>query len=293
MCNPLFGAFSAICINLRMKNARNFLGLLAFCICCQVGCVPLKEVNLFTEGSRESLGKMIPTPYGYASYCYDSGYINKASFNALADLDGDCRGAFLSDSLLRTEYEALTAYFAALGQLSGTKSKIDFSPVAGAVQEGSYGGLTITSGESKAVNALATAATYILTAGYKHKKIREILIRFHDTLDLAITLVGLHTDNLKNKIMNMQIRLKERSDLMIRDARDDREKWALVYMYKQKSKELAAVIDSYDARYHALEKIRQGHQKLVDNVDDLGSATLKQEITGLTRDIIYISNKAN
>jgi hypothetical protein len=267
--------------------------MLAFCTWCLAACVPLKEVNQFTEDSRESLRKMTPASYGYASYCYDSGYINKAAFNALADLDGDCRGALLFDSLLSTEYEALTAYFAALGQLSGAKSKIDFSPVAGAVQEGSYGGLTISPGESKAVNALAAAATYLLTTGYKHKNIKEILIRFHDTLDLAITLVGLHADNLKNKIMNMQIRLKERSDLMVGDARDDREKWALVYIYKQKSKELAAVIDSYDARHHALEKIRQGHQKLVDNVEDLGSATLKKEILGLARDIIYISNKAN
>ncbi|MDP4149707.1 MAG: hypothetical protein Q8927_07095 [Bacteroidota bacterium] len=276
-----------------MKNARNVLGMLAFCIGCLPGCVPLKEVNLFAEDSRESLGKMTSAPYGYASYCYDSTYINKTRFNALADLDGDCRDALLFDSLLRTEYETLAAYFAALGQLSGAKTRFDFSPVAGAIQPGTYGGFTITSVESKAVNALAATATALLTTGYKHKKIKGLLTRFHDTLDLAITFVGLHANNLKNKVLNMQIRLKERTDLMVGDAQDDREKWALAYIYKQKSKELAEVIDSYDARCLALQKIRQGHQKLVDNVEDLGSATLKKEMLGLARDIIYISNKAN
>jgi len=273
-----------------MKNTRLLAsGLLLLCI-IQAGCVQLKEVHAFTETCQTTLDKDVQISYGYVDYCQDSCYIFNVSGRQLADFDCNCQNDEGYDTVIKKEYNILSAYFCALGKLAGTQSKINFAPIATAIQAGTYGNMVVTTEESTVVSTLATVATDLLTTKYKSKKIREILVRYNDTLAIAMELLKLHIDNLKSRIELMRTKIQQRCDLLMANNLTDAEKWSTVYIYKQKRKELAAIISSYDKRYGSLDKIKQGHSTLYANVNDLNSATLKKKVIDLASDIIYFNN---
>jgi hypothetical protein len=275
-----------------MKNKRPLSNLFVLiCLYC-TGCAPLKEVNLFASASQQSLAKANNTGYGYYEFCYDSSYTYNKTGKFLVDFDCDCNYGHSLDTLIRIEYAILSNYFAALAKLSGSGSGIDLAPVAGAVSEGAYGSITITAQESKAVNTIATVASNLLNKNYKSKKVKEIILKYNDTLKMALELLKLHLDNLRSKIQLMQTELKMRSDLMMARAQTEAEKWAVVYVYKQRSRELARVIPGYDRRYQSLDRIQKGHMDLFTNAGNLRSESLKTTVLDLARDIFYLSDNS-
>ncbi|HTI07503.1 MAG TPA: hypothetical protein VL832_03070 [Puia sp.] len=273
-----------------MKNTPTVLCGLFFFSLLQVACVPLKEVHAFTESSVQTLENDHQIDYKYADYCWDSCYLFNTSGRQLADFDCNCGQDEKYDSIVRKEYDVLSDYFTALGKLAGAGSYFNFAPIGDAIQEGTYGNLTVTANEAKVVNALATVATDLFTTRYKSKKIKEILEKYHDTVAIAMEIMQLHIDNLKSRIGLMRTKLQQRGDLLMAGTSADGEKWGIVYTYKQKYKELGRVMATYDKRYQSLEKIKQGHQALFENVNDLHSEGLKKKILGFAYDIIYINN---
>jgi hypothetical protein len=282
-----------------MKNTPGLIGVLLLLCMAQYGCVQLKEVHAFTETSQKALENDHQIGYEYADYCWDSCYLYNVSGKQLMDFDCDCSHAEIYDMLINKEYRVLGDYFIALGKLSGAKSTIDFAPVATAVAAGTYGALVITSTESSVVTALSTAASDLFTTKYKSKTIKEILVKYHDTAAIAMELLQLHIDNLKSMIGLMRTKLQQRCDLLMAKTAASpassvdaaaAEKWAIVYIYKQKYRELERIMASYDKRYRSLDKIRQGHITLYENVNDLKSDGFKKRIIGLATDIIYINN---
>src|SRR5258708_4038626 len=273
-----------------MKNTRLLVsGLLQLCI-IQVSCIQLKEVHAFTETCQTTLDKDTQISYGYADYCQDSCYIYNVSGRQLVDFDCNCQNAERYDTVIKKEYDILSAYFAALGKLAGAQSKINFAPVAKAVQPGTHGNLVVTTEESTVVNTLAMVDTDLLTTKYKSKKIKEVLVRYNDTVTIAMELLKLHIDNLKSRMELMRTKIQQRCDLLMANGPTGAEKWTLVYTYKQKRKELAAIVSSYDIRYRSLDKIKQGHSTLYANVNDLNSQGLKKKVLDLANDITYINN---
>jgi len=254
------------------------------------GCAPLKEVNQFASSCQQSLAKASFTGYGYYGYCYDSCYTFNRSGKFLVDFDCDCSYAHRLDTLISREYGILSDYFAALARLSGSETTIDFAPVAGAISEGSYGNITITAQESGAVNRLAKVATDLFTEKYKSKKIKEIILTYNDTLKIAMELLKLHLDNLRSKIQLMGTELQLRSDLLMARAQTDAEKFAVVYVYKQRSRELAGVIPAFDRQYEALDKMQKGHMELYSKIGELRSESLRKSVLDLARDIHYLSD---
>ena len=256
----------------------------------QVGCVQLKEVHAFTDSSQKSLDNDSQTGYGYADYCFDSCYIYNVSGRQLVDFDCNGSNGEVYDTLIKKEYRILGDYFAALGKLAGSKSTINFAPVASAVKAGTYGKFVVTATESSVVNSLATIATDLFTTNYKSKKIKEVIVKYNDTIVIAMELLKLHIDNLKSMIEGMKLKLQQRCDLLMANNATDGEKWAIVYTYKQKLKQFGQIISSYDKRYQSMDKIKQGHMTLNENVNDLHSDGLKKRILDLAYNIIYLSN---
>jgi hypothetical protein len=279
----------------RMENKNTIGASLLLVLLSWYGCTPLKEVVTYADASQQCLDKDNYTGYGHLHYCYDSCYTLNQTGKFLNNFDCDCGPSALLDTLIGNEYNALSAYFAALSKLAGSGSVMNFAPIAGAVTAGTYGSVTITANESKAVNALATVATDLLTTHYKTKKLKEIILRYNDTIKIALDLMKLHLDNLRSEIQTMSTRLKSRTDVLMAKAssdserRADGERWPVVYIYKQKSLEWAGIISDYDRRYQSLDKIQKGHATLFAKVEDLRSESFKNSILGLTRDIIYIS----
>ena len=273
-----------------MKKTRLLIG--GFFFLLQPGCVQLKELHTLTDTCQKALEEDKQIPYGYADYCEDSCYLFNVSGRQLADFDCNCHPGEINDTIIRKEYDILGAYFAALGKLAGAASYFNFIPIGSSVPAGTYGSLVITANESKVVTTLATVATDLLTTHYKSKKIKEVLVKYHDTLDIAMQLLQLHIDNLKSRIGLMQTKLQQRCDLLMAKVPppSDAEKWATVYTYKQKYKELGRIIASYDKRYRSLDKIRLDHIELYKNVNELSSEGFKKKVVDMAYDIIYINN---
>ena len=274
-----------------MKDNRRFgIGFLIICL-TGYACKPLKEVNQFATTCQTSLDAGNLTGYGYYEYAYDSAYIFNTTGKYLSDLRYDSSYGRLRDSLVSTEYHALSAYFAALAKLAGNSSIMNFAPVAAAVPAGAYGELTISDRQSAAVTALATVATDLLTTHYKSKKIKEIIVEYHDTVKIAIGLLALHLTNLENLIRNMEDKLKNRTRELLLNAGTDGERWAIIYAYKQKAHEFDSTLPAYEKRRQCLTSIDKGNDSLYEKVDDLRSESLKQSVLALARNIIYLSGK--
>jgi hypothetical protein len=150
--------------------------------------------------------------------------------------------------------------------------------------------MTVTQTETNIVNALADVATAVLTTNFKNSKIKEVIFKYNVSVVGAVKILELHTDNLRSKIDLMQLTLTDRSELLLKNATTESEKWGIVYAYKKEFKEIEQIKTLYDKRYKQLEMIRNGHQQLFDNIENLHAESLKKSLTILARDIYGISN---
>jgi hypothetical protein len=265
--------------------------ILATCLLLY-SCVPLKEVNLFATTSQKCLEQNSISTYGYREYTFDSCWLYNRSGASLKDFECDDGQAAVFDSLLKNEYAILAAYFAGLAKLADPHTIIDVSPVGGSVKAGTYGSLIITDQESKIAGGIATAATDLLTTHYKSGKLKEIILRYNDSIGLAMESLRLHLDNFRGKFRLMRIELERRCDLLIARSGTEDEKWMVAYIYKEKSKAWTAFLASLDARYDALVKIQKGHAEMAKKVEDLHSESLKKTVLDLAGDISDLSNKS-
>ena len=270
-------------------NKTGFL-VLAVSLLCH-SCVPLKEVGQFATTAQKNLDQGNATGYGYKDYSYDSCWLYNKAGASLKEFDCDGSQPSVFDSLVKNEYSILSAYFAALAKLADPSTSIDVSPIGGSVKAGTYGSLTITADESGIAGGIAIAATDLLTTHYKSGKIKEVILKYNDSIRLAIENLQLHIDNLRGKIRLMNIELMRHADLLVADSHSDAEKWTVTSVYKQRSKEWAAVVGLFDARYEALTRIQKGHMELAGKVNDLHSESLKKTILDLAGDISSISGK--
>lgn len=258
-----------------------------------MGCAPMKEVHEFGVTSHDGLDRVGDAAYGYYDYCFDSCLVFAGPGIYLRDFDCDCHHGRDFDTVLKKECRALGAYFAALAKLADPSAAISCAPIGGSIQGGTYGSFTVTATEASIATTIATGASYLLTTGYKDKKIREIIGRYHDSVGMALSLVMLHVDNLRSKIQLLEIGLKQRCDTLMIQAQAPRDKWMVAYAYKQKIMQWDQVLAVFDARYKTLEQVRTGNETIFKRIDQLKSEGFKKTIMDITGNISYLSASAN
>jgi hypothetical protein len=254
-------------------------------------CVDLKAVNTYAESSQKSfLAENVPA-YGYAAYVYDSAYIFGVG-RFLKYYDADSAQAIGFDTIIAKEYSLLAAYFNALAKLSGSSETIHADTLTGALAAGTYGSFTITTTEAGVATELGVAAKFLLTAGIRDKDIKNNLSKNWPAVKGLLDTLALHHSNLQLKIANLQSNLELRSDTLARSASTAAERWSVVYDYKEKIRELSAVIHKYEIKRTMIANILKGYQKLLDDDSHWKSKDLKDKIGRLVAEINYLSNSS-
>ena len=267
--------------------------ILVFCWCLPAlpGCVDLKGVSSFAANSGHTLVTINTFSYGYAGYCADSCYIYHEGRGELKDFLCDCSAATNYDKALQQEFSALAGYFAALARLAGSSELINAGPLGKAVAPGNYGRFSITATESGVAGGLSTAVTDILTVHYKSTHLADTLRKYGPDVDKYIGVLALHLANLEGELKVLETQLTIKTVLYIHGAGTAAESYTLFNLYKDKKASLDRVIAEYETKQQLIQKIRKGHQQLLDNIAQLKSEGLKKRLLSLVADIAYLSGK--
>ena len=254
------------------------------------GCTPLKEVNTFALASQSTMDKAAAFDgYGHLCFCNDSAIVYNETGRMLRDFDFDCSPDSAADTLLRNAYNIMSAYFAALAKLADSKTAIKTTTLNAAVAAGTYGSITISSTEAGIFTALTTAAQDLLTNNYKSKKIKEVLLTYHDTVDLVLGTLMLLTHNFRDRVHLLANTYRRKMDFLVNKTDSPGIRLALVTLYHDKTTQWKLVEADYDRRDSAIAKIREGHEALFKGVNNLKEETLKKQVLGLAENIIYLS----
>ena len=254
------------------------------------GCTPLKEVNTFALASQTTMNKAAAFDgYGHLCFCNDSAIVYNETGRMLRDFDFDCSPDSVADTLLRNAYNIMGAYFAALAKLADSKTAIKTTTLNAAVAAGTYGSVTISSTEAGIFTALTTAAQDLLTNNYKSKKIKEVLLTYHDTVDLVLGTLMLLTHNFRDRVHLLANTYRRKMDFLVNKTDSPGTRLALVTLYHDKITQWKLVEADYDRRDSALARIREGHEALFKGVNNLKEETLKKKVLGLAQNIIYLS----
>lgn len=252
------------------------------------GCAPFKEVSVYALASQTAIDKN-DNAYGYFDYCYDSALVYSNNPRYLRDVDCDCSYGTTADTVLKHANAILSAYFAALAKLADNKTVIRTGPLGSAIPAGTYGRLTFTSTEAGVFSALTTAAQDLLTNHYKSSKIREILRTYHDTVHLAITMLMDLSFSNQGLIRFMSNRFRKTMDSLVTAANTVEGRQALITLYRDNRLRWDLAATAADRQYKMLEKIREGHDSLFQNLEKLKDETVKKKVLGFAQNIIYLS----
>lgn len=252
------------------------------------GCAPFKEVSTYALASQTAIEKN-DNAYGYFDFCYDSALVYSNNPRYLRDVDCDCSYGTTTDTVLKHANAIIGAWFAALAKLADNKTVLKTGPVSAAIPAGTYGKLTVTSTEAGVFSALTTAAQDLLTNHYKSSKIQEILRTYHDTVNLAITMLMDLSFSNQGLIRLMSNRFRKTMDSLVSTANASEGRQALITLYRENSLRWELAAAAYDRQYKTLEKIREGHDSLFQNMEKLKDETVKKKVLGFAQNIIYLS----
>jgi hypothetical protein len=254
------------------------------------GCTPLKEVNTFALASQATMDKAAAFDgYGHLCFCNDSAIVYNETGRMLRDFDFDCSPDSLADTILRNAYNIMSTYFAALAKLADAKTVIKTTTLNAAVAAGTYGNLTISSTEAGIFNGLTTAAQDLLTNNYKSKKIKQVLVTYHDTVDQVLGILMLLNHNFRDRLHLLANTYRRKMDFMVNKTDSPGLRLVLVTLFHDKTRQWQQIATEYDRRDSALAKIREGHEALFKGVDNLKEENLKKKVLGLAQNIIYLS----
>jgi hypothetical protein len=254
------------------------------------GCSPLKEVSTFALASQSTMDKAAAFDgYGHFCLCNDSAIVYNDTGQLLRSFNVDCDPDSIPDTVLRNAYNVIGAYFAALAKLADSKTVIKTTTLNNAFAAGTYGSVTISSTEAGIFSALTTAAQDLLTNNYKSKKIKEVLRTYHDTVSAALTDLMDLTETFKGKVREMGVIYKRRMDFLVNKNDPAAVRLTLVTLYRTKMVQWRQIEADYDRRYKALAAVRDGHEALFKNVDNLRDENFKKKVVGFAQNIIYLS----
>ncbi|HXB09150.1 MAG TPA: hypothetical protein VNW04_18630 [Puia sp.] len=244
-------------------------------------CADLKEVGRFAVASQQVMDKNRSAAAGYASYSQDSIYLFHYLPDHLRDVDCHCDAARQADAGIAGEYALLSTYFGVLAKFADPKASISFAPIGAPLPAGDYGSVSITTQEAGFAAALAKGLTALATTQYKARRIPGFMATYRDSVAPLITLLKIRADNLAGKVGVLQLQLDRVADSLISFAAHKELKMPVLFVYEQKKKELEGEQTAYRQRAYELETVIAGGQLIVDNIDNLHSASFRDKMVSV------------
>jgi hypothetical protein len=249
------------------RTTLSIIGL-AGCI-SMAGCISLKPITELTGKSVKSLAIYEEIPTTYAGFCEERCQFNLIRRNQLVrDTAVNCNcSLFVSADKATTKvYNALTAYFKALNEISeGKLTSYNTKALGDALVEGKFASLTIDKNTVNAYSSLGRLVMQVFTDGYRKKKIHKVIETGNPSIQ---TLFNVFQTSVANLILELDFQ-KERNYalytelLMEKQSGYDKVNLGKDYYYQVNA------LNTKQAQLQTFSKslvtIAKGHQKLYDN----------------------------
>jgi len=259
-------------------------------------CVNLKHVNEFSASSLGSLSKFEEIDYSFKQNCLDNCQDKKINNMIVSQTDCNCANDEKADSVTLVIYQALKGYFSGLTRLSDnelTNYKLD--TLNSALINNSFGSVKLDKTQIEAYSNISKILIHAFTDGYRKQKIKEYITKANDPvkvlihyleLNLSFNLVG-KLDVQKRRIASYYFDLTKDSTIAIIDKRKAVQEY---YLQLNKIQVRQNELRTYSK---ALDKIAQGHQVLVDNIDKLSAKDIREQLTQYSSDIQNVVSEFN
>lgn len=248
-------------------------------------CADLKGINNFSLNSSKVLAQ--PFPSSYEAYCTDSCYVYDSTAQFVS-YPCHCQLAISHDTIVNREAGKLINYFIALAKLSGSSDIINVDTLAGAVQAGKYGSLTISSTDAAVASGVATAIQDLVTIGFKSKHLTLDLQQFGAAVESSLDAYIRHLGDVRGLLSNMHIDLVTTLHIYRETAAPGAERWAALYAYNTKIADLTTRIRAFDRLIRQIQLVRDGYHELVLNATSIRDKNLKKRLMSLVQDITYL-----
>lgn len=273
------------------------IGLVLILLTVGLGsCVNLKYVNDFSSSSLKSVKKFEEINYSFKQNCLDNCLDKKINDLSLSTKDCDCKTNEKADSVTLIIYNAIKDYLDGLTNLSNNDfTNYKFDALNKALTEGDFGSIKIEKTQVDAYSNISKILLRAFTDEYRKAKIKKYITNANAPIKILLTFLDFNLSaNLEGKL-NVQ---KQRIESYYFDLTKDPtlsilEKRKAVEEYYQQLGKIEAKQNEIFTYSKALKKIVEGHQKLVDNIDKLSKAEIKEQLTQYASDIQDIISEFN
>ncbi len=259
-------------------------------------CVNLRHVNDFASSSLVSMGKFEEINYSFTQNCLENCHDRKiAELNLNAD-DCNCELNEKADSITLLIYNSVRGYLDGLSSLSNndlTSYKMD--ALSRSLTENDFGSVKIENEQVEAYSEISGILLKAFTDEFRKRKIKEYVTEANEPVKVLIAFLDFNlSSNLAGKLNVQKQRLESHYfDLTKDPALSAFEKRKLVEEYYLRLNAIEAKQTELFTYSNALKKIAEGHQILVDNIDDLNNDEIKILLTQYSGDIQGLISEFN
>jgi len=255
-------------------------------------CVNLKHVNEFSVSSLASLSKFEEIDYSFKQNCLENCLDKKIDSLVIKQISCNCATDEKADSVTLIIYQALKGYFDGLTHLSNnelTTYKMD------ALNSSLINEAGLDKTQVEACSNISKILLRAFADGYRQHKIKEYVVAANDPVrvlihfldfNLSFNLVG-KLDVQKRRIGSYYFDLTKDSTISTIDKRKAVQEY---YLQLDKIQVRQNELRTYSK---ALDKIAQGHQVLVDNIDKLSAKDIREQLTHYSSDIQNVVSEFN
>jgi CMP-N-acetylneuraminic acid synthetase len=249
------------------------------------GCADLKEINVFALTSHQVMVNNKYISYGYYEFARDTSYIYHPYPGQLLDVDCNCEAQKIRDTFTSDQCQVMVNYFAKLAVFTDPGSAIDAMPVGNALTAGAYGSFAVTREEVTVMNAAATAVSDLFTSGYKEKKMKLFITKYHDSVAPLISYLKIRSAIFGAMLVNMKDFLTKEADSLLTITNKREVKWPILISYEMQKKEIDREIDLYKKREQDFETIIEAGDLIYHNQEDLRNKDFIFKLKTLVNDL--------
>ena len=285
-------------LNQMLSDAARSL-LIIICLTLFTGCINLKNVRDYTKSSITTIGKFEELHYSFYQHCTDRCLFNAVQQSRIGrENECDCSTYIKADSVTFVLYNAINAYFGALGNLAADDlTNYTLTPVQKALTEQfipvSGKMIEITGDQVSSYGKIASILLRASTNGYRKKKIKQFIDEGNAPIKILIdAFQNILSQNLSGVMNFKKERLYAFYNEIVLDSTSS------IYERRKATLEFYEEIDKVNSKQkqvealsRSLKKVAQGHEQL--SKSNMSAKELQEMLTPISSDIKALISEFN
>jgi hypothetical protein len=244
------------------------------------GCISLKPVTALSTKALKTLSVFEEIPTTYSVFCNERcefALIRKNEIVRDTGINCECKLFTAADKATMKVYNALSAYFKSLGELSdGKLTEFQTKAFSEALVEGQFASLTIDKNTVNAYSSLGKLVLQAFTDGYRKKKLKAVIESANPSIQV---LIPVFEKSVANLVMELNFQ-KERTFALYRELimepQTGYDKINLGNDYYNTINSLIRKQQQLETFSRTLAVLAKGHQALYDNRNKITSKEIRE-----------------